>query len=112
MPSARGRLYDLTSVGLGSLPMQFSFTRRVSVLLGATIAASVLGIQVQLGSAQATEEKWTVTTVSSDKNHAGKSYFIEFRGRSAANYGHMYVLYGRVNARDEIVSSRIAGSAG
>lgn len=36
-------------------------------------------------------------------------YFIEFRARSAASYGHMYVLYGKVNARHEIVESRIAG---
>lgn len=89
--------------------MQYScdVIRRVGTLVGITIAASVLVIQS--AQAQATEEKWTVTTVSSDKNHAGKPYFIEFRGRAAANYGHMYVLYGRVNARDEIVASRIAG---
>src|ERR1041385_7011648 len=83
--------------------------RRLSVVLGVTVAASVLTLQVQSARAQATEEKWTVTTVSSDKSHPGKPYFIEFRGRAAANYGHMYVLYGRVNGRDEIISSRIAG---
>ena len=36
-------------------------------------------------------------------------YFVEFRARNAASYGHMYVLYGRVNSREEIVESHIAG---
>ena len=54
------------------------------------------------------EEKWVVKT-SPGKNHPGRSYFIEFRGRAAANYGHLYVLYGRVNGADQIVASRIAG---
>ena len=39
----------------------------------------------------------------------GKQYFVEFRGRSAASYGHLYVLYGQVNARGEVIKSRIAG---
>ena len=36
-------------------------------------------------------------------------YFVEFRARNAASYGHMYVLYGQVNSREEIVESHIAG---
>ena len=36
-------------------------------------------------------------------------YFVEFRARNAASYGHMYVLYGRVNAQQQIVESHIAG---
>jgi hypothetical protein len=38
-----------------------------------------------------------------------KPYFVEFRARSAASYGHMYVLYGQVNGNGEIVKSDIAG---
>jgi hypothetical protein len=36
-------------------------------------------------------------------------YFVEFRARNAASYGHMYVLYGRVNGQQQIVESHIAG---
>src|SRR4051812_28522497 len=36
-------------------------------------------------------------------------YFIEFRARSAATYGHMYVLYGQLNRDGEIIRSDIAG---
>jgi hypothetical protein len=38
-----------------------------------------------------------------------KPYFVEFRARSAASYGHMYVLYGQVNGNNEIIKSNIAG---
>jgi hypothetical protein len=94
--------------------MRFSarLVRRTGMLAGVGVAAIVLVSQTLPATAQtssAADEKWTVTTASSKHGHPGKPYFIEFRGRAAANYGHMYVLYGRVNARDEIVSSRIAG---
>lgn len=81
----------------------------VRSVVGVAIAAIVLTVQVRSASAQAApEEKWVVKT-SPGKSHPGRSYFIEFRGRAAANYGHLYVLYGRVNGADQIVSSRIAG---
>ena len=38
-----------------------------------------------------------------------RRYFVEFRARNAASYGHLYVLYGEVNARQEIISSHIDG---
>jgi hypothetical protein len=38
-----------------------------------------------------------------------KPYFVEFRSRAAASYGHMYVIYGQLNGRGEIVKSDIAG---
>ncbi len=36
-------------------------------------------------------------------------YFVEFRARNAASYGHMYVMFGKVNDRHEIVKSEVAG---
>jgi hypothetical protein len=41
----------------------------------------------------------------SPKNH----FFVEFRARNAASYGHMYVMYGEANARHEVIRSQIAG---
>jgi hypothetical protein len=38
-----------------------------------------------------------------------KRYFVEFRGRSAATYGHLYILFGELNARGEVTKSKIAG---
>jgi hypothetical protein len=36
-------------------------------------------------------------------------YFVEFRARNAASYGHVYVMFGEVNARHEIIKSEVAG---
>ena len=36
-------------------------------------------------------------------------YFVEFRARNAASYGHMYVMFGQVNDRHEIIKSEVAG---
>ncbi|MGB8039653.1 MAG: hypothetical protein WCF39_16400 [Pseudolabrys sp.] len=38
-----------------------------------------------------------------------RPYFVEFRSRAAATYGHMYVIYGQLNGRGEIIKSDIAG---
>jgi hypothetical protein len=51
----------------------------------------------------------TQSTVAKPAQSSYKPYFFEFRARSAASYGHMYVLYGQVNGRGEIVKSDIAG---
>ena len=51
----------------------------------------------------------TQPTVAKPTQSSYKPYFFEFRARAAASYGHMYVLYGQVNGRGEIVKSDIAG---
>jgi len=38
-----------------------------------------------------------------------RSYFIEFRSRAAASYGHLYVIYGTLDTRGNITESQIAG---
>jgi hypothetical protein len=94
-----------------------NLVRGFSILIGVSAAAILFGLSTPLAKAQSTEtssvassstDKWTVDTKKS-RRAANERYFIEFRGRAAANYGHMYVLYGKVNGRDEIVASRIAG---
>jgi hypothetical protein len=87
--------------------------RGLGVLIGASLAAISFGLSVPPASAQTSSvapsaERWTVETQKAHRT-GSKPYFIEFRARAAASYGHMYVLYGRVNGRDEIVKSRIAG---
>jgi hypothetical protein len=90
-----------------------NLARGFSVLIGASLAAISIGLIVPPASAQTSSvassaEHWTVETQKAHRT-GSKPYFIEFRARAAASYGHMYVLYGRVNSRDEIVTSRIAG---
>src|ERR1700722_2179423 len=53
----------------------------------------------------------TSAPVSVPLNHYSPShrFFVEFRARNAASYGHMYVMYGEVNDRHEVIKSEIAG---
>jgi len=47
--------------------------------------------------------------VPSNQYSPSKRFFVEFRARNAASYGHMYVMYGEVNQRREVIRSEIAG---
>lgn len=86
------------------------------LLIGASTALALLSLGAPSAKATGTETSsvtssaghWVVET-KKGRRPASQRYFIEFRGRAAASYGHMYVLYGKVNDRDEIISSRIAG---
>src|SRR5436305_9006950 len=51
----------------------------------------------------------SVSSVPSNTYSRSKRYFVEFRARNAASYGHMYVMYGEVNERREVIRSEIAG---
>jgi|SRR5579871_1839246 len=55
-------------------------------------------------------QAWTVN----DEPYIGSGapkwrYFVEFRARNAASYGHMYVMFGEVNDRHEVVKSEVDG---
>ena len=73
-------------------------------LFGIGLIAAAFGL-LPAQSASAIEQPSQATRAKP----AGKPYFVEFRGRSAASYGHLYVMYGQVNARGEVIKSKIAG---
>jgi hypothetical protein len=94
-----------------------SLGRGFGILIGISAAAILLGITTPAAKAtnsqtssvtSSSTDHWVVET-KKGRRSASQRYFIEFRARAAATYGHMYVLYGKVDGRDEIVSSRIAG---
>ncbi len=87
------------------MPFPSSLVRRIGVAL--IVGAALLGGLGAPAAYAAGAGKATTVTLSAD--HTPTRYFVEFRGRSAASYGHMYVMYGIVNARGEIVESKIAG---
>jgi hypothetical protein len=41
--------------------------------------------------------------------NAAERFFAEFRSRAALSFGHVFVVYGAVNGRQEIIRSQIAG---
>ncbi len=45
----------------------------------------------------------------SNKYSSRYHFFVEFRARNAASYGHVYVMYGEADARQEVIKSEIAG---
>jgi hypothetical protein len=40
---------------------------------------------------------------------AGKPYFVEFRARNAASWGHTFVLYGKLGGGNSFASYKVAG---
>jgi hypothetical protein len=84
------------------LPLLFCASLAAAGLHGLPADAQILG---QLGaSADAAE-----ASVPSNNYSPSHRFFVEFRARNAASYGHMYVMYGEVNARHEVIRSEIAG---
>lgn len=96
---------------IGSLVTIGALTILLSLNVGSAGARETAQQKSQARTAAAGSAKnadpWSVGARTTRRGAA--RYFIEFRARSAASYGHMYLLYGKVNARQEIVESRIAG---
>src|SRR5262245_4307194 len=68
------------------------FTFRVGWYAVAIAAA----LQVQAASAQETQETSAATTISAKAQSNGRAiYYVDFRARTAASYGHAFVWYGR-----------------
>ncbi len=94
---------------------------RIGSLVTVGVLAALLSVNTGSSNARETAQQKSraqADTASSPRDNnlwllggrrSASRYFIEFRARSAASYGHVYVLYGRVNGRHEIVESRIAG---
>ena len=99
--------------------------RSISILVGVSVAAISFGLMASPASAEDAKTETAISAAPSaatapanaprpaatakTTHSSAKPYFVEFRARSAATYGHMYVLYGQVNGRGEIVKSDIAG---
>ena len=71
---------------------------------------SYFDICLLCGSSKKGSSAARATAVDYSLNYSPvRRYFVEFRARNAASYGHMYVMYGEANERHEVVRSEIAG---
>lgn len=90
--------------------------------LGLCIFAISTGPEVPAASAQAlsavgtqSQQKTkrepikTPVTAAGCKAEPGKPYFVEFRSRTAASYGHTFVFYGRLGGGNRFASFKVAG---
>ena len=84
------------------LPLVFCASLAAASLHGLPAHAQMSG---QLGASADT----AAASVPSNKYSPSHRFFAEFRARNAASYGHMYVMYGEVNKRREVIKSEIAG---
>jgi hypothetical protein len=81
------------------------------VFCASLAAASLLGLPAHAqtrGQFRANADA-AVASIPSNKYNPSHRFFVEFRARSAASYGHLYVMYGEVNPRGEVIRSEIAG---
>ena len=90
---------------------------------GRFLVAAIAAVIFQFSSAWADDGNPTgvSSAASGSKTHLASSarpsneynsiqrYFVEFRARNAASYGHIYVMYGEVNSRQEVTKSHVAG---
>jgi hypothetical protein len=98
----RSNIGTLVAGGLGAI--LFVLTASSTIAKEMKTETRISAPSVPVGPSDLTRPSVAKTNQSSYKR-----YFVEFRARSAASYGHMYVIYGQVNNRGEIVTSDIAG---
>lgn len=89
----------------------YQLRRSIRVLVAASLAAIPFGLTAFPATAQDAAAPSSAAQSSTPKpsQNSYRPYFVEFRARAAASYGHMYVLYGQLNGHGEIVKSDIAG---
>jgi hypothetical protein len=93
--------------------MRYGLPNALCVLVGLGLAASIQ--QSTTACAQTISQPLSpVSTAAPLATHSNSysprnRFFVEFRARNAASYGHVYVMYGEANARHEVIRSEIAG---
>ncbi|HEX5778009.1 MAG TPA: hypothetical protein VFY21_04150 [Xanthobacteraceae bacterium] len=75
-------------------------------LLLAAFAMSASTTQAQFGPNEKIKQP---VTAAACKPQPGKPYFVEFRSRTAASYGHSFVLHGRLGANGRFGKFEVAG---
>jgi hypothetical protein len=81
------------------------------VFCASLAAASLHGLpaHAQMSGQFGASADAAVASMPSNEYSPSHRFFVEFRARNAASYGHMYVMYGEVNERREVIRSQIAG---
>ena len=75
-------------------------------LLLAAFAMSASAAQAQFGPNEKIKQP---VTAAACKPQPGKPYFVEFRSRTAASYGHSFVLHGKLGTNGRFGKFEVAG---
>jgi hypothetical protein len=82
-------------------------TRNLAIVAGLYALAISAGLQIQPASAQDSSAAATAA-----KPQTATNYYIDFRARTAASYGHAFVWYGRVGQKQiEVAGLHPAGDS-
>jgi hypothetical protein len=100
VPSPAGVMIRLGLAAVLSLPIVAARAQNVDSTNG-TLAPDLFAAPAAVGAKD--------STGYSTEYSPARPYFVEFRARNAESYGHMYVMYGQVNERHEIIKSQVAG---
>src|SRR5215831_5051424 len=71
-------------------------TRDLAFRVGLCAVALAAGLQIQAASAQ---DKPAATPTSAQPQTMSGAYYVDFRARAAASYGHAFVWYGRADQK-------------
>jgi hypothetical protein len=94
------------------------FAAAAGVCAGAVLAGPVVGTALAQGphkeananpAAPAAAAEAAVTMHSHPVSRLAGRYFVDFRSRTAASYGHAFIWYGRLNAQGKIGLVDVAG---
>lgn len=84
-------------------------TRSVAIVAGLYALAISAGLQIQPASAQ---DSSAVATAAKAQTASKGVYYVDFRARTAASYGHAFVWYGRSGQRQiEVAGLHPAGDS-
>ncbi len=103
--------------------MKYTVWNRIRLgILGLCMFAISAGLEVPAASAQAVSTVSTQpqqktkrepikepVTAAGCKAEPGKPYFVEFRSRTAASYGHTFVFFGQLGGGNRFASFKVAG---
>src|SRR5579863_8192457 len=92
--------------------MRCGWPTALSIFVGAALALALPSMAASAHTAsQASTPVSTAPSLDRPSNRYSprNHFFVEFRARSAASYGHVYVMYGEANAQHEVIRSSIAG---
>jgi hypothetical protein len=89
--------------------MRYGLRLLFCVSLAAACLHGLLAHAQMIGQFSAGANSQSAGSGPSNEYSPSKRFFVEFRARNAASYGHMYVMYGEVNERHEVIRSQIAG---
>ena len=105
LPSAKNLLFAVGLAAAAILHAPFAIAQDANVEANSAAAPTASAAH------KAAQKKATPTAgvAATTRHGVAHRYFVEFHARNAESYGHMYVMFGEVNDREEIIKSEVAG---